>query len=752
MEIRLLNDTDHPGRWGAERPHYIDAAETAAPEMPFDIRLLLRRYWILIAGLVSLGALLGFVSVVLKSPMYRAGLLLEVESVNEALLKNSLDGSSLQANDVNIQTEIAILKSGAFRQRGAERLRTETVPLNPPAGKDIFSRLRERFRPATRDPLLNAKQGLDLAMGTFDARPMAKTRLIELSCESSGPDVAAQFLNSMAAEFMEDASREHSQTAQKTTEWLTGQMEETKSNLQDAEDRLRRFVQASGNLFAGQEGTTLADVELAQAKSKLADIRSQRIAAQARYEFSLNHPSESMTEVQSDTVVHGYQQQISQLMEQRAALLVTFTPKNEKVQRIDAELAQLHNALEQQIAADVKKIRDDYEAAVKEEQQRADYWASKSQKVSAEASKASEYTELKRQVETYRQNYQALQMQLSQAGLSNSAPMKHIRIVEASTPPAAPYEPMPVLNISLGTMLGMALAGAVVFLKERTDHSIRAPGITRSHLSVPELGVIPKLDTDTPRPVLPAAGETELEAAGLQRGIAAWTNWKIAPPFVTESFRGVLASILRAQPNGWAHSALLVTSPGPGEGKTTVVQNLGIALAETGRKIILVDGDFRRPHLHKRFRVPNEWGLIDLLTEAQRRDSDAGALGLSTAIPGLYIMPNRSTDNHVARALYSPRLRAVFQKLRENYDLVLVDAPPFLHLADARIVAPITDAAVLVLRSGVTTKATATETIRRMREDGLHLLGTVLTAWDASSSYLRQHYYYYDYAHDDPRG
>ena len=227
------------------------------------------------------------------------------------------------------------------------------------------------------------------------------------------------------------------------------------------------------------------------------------------------------------------------------------------------------------------------------------------------------------------------------------------------------------------------------------------------------------------------------------------TKWKQAPPFVTESFRGALASILRAQPNGWAHGALLVTSPGPGEGKTTVVQNLGIALAETGRKIILVDGDFRRPHLHKRFHLPNDWGLIDLLTESPRREPDAGMLGMSAGIPGLFVLPNRPTDNQVARALYSPRLRSIFQKLRENYDIILVDAPPFLHLADARIVAPLTDAAVLVLRSGVTSKANATETLRRMREDGLFLLGTILTAWDASSAYLRQHYYYYDYAHED---
>jgi len=748
MEIRLLNDMERSPRWPPERPSYVEEGAASPAGMPIDILLLIRRYWLLLVVFMFVGGTLGFISVVLASPMYRAGLLVEVQSVNEALVKNSLDGMSLEANDVNIETQISILKSGAFRQRGADRVRAEAVPLVPP-GHGIFSRLRERFRHTASDPVENAKRGLDIAVGTFDARPVNKTRLIELSCESSSPDIAAQFLNNMAAEFAADASREHANSSQKTTEWITGQMEETKSNLEQAEERLRRFVQSSGNLFAGQEGTTLEDVELAQARTKLAEVRSQRIAAQTRYEFSLSHPAESLAEVQNDPVVRGFQNQINQAMQQRASLLVTFTPKNEKVQHVDAELAQLHKDLDRQIASDVKKIHDDYEGAVKEEQRRSEYQNSRSQRVGAEASKASEYAELKRQVETLRQNLQALQAQMTQAGLSNSVPMNRIRVVEASTPPGAPYTPRPILNISFGTMLGMALAGALVFLKERTDHSIRTPGSARTFLNVPELGVIPNLSAE-PKAVL-GAGMIEGAITPLENDLAttALTKWKQAPPFVTESFRGALASILRAQPNGWAHGALLVTSPGPGEGKTTVVQNLGIALAETGRKIILVDGDFRRPHLHKRFHLPNDWGLIDLLTESPRREPDAGTLGMSAGIPGLFVLPNRPTDNQVARALYSPRLRSIFQKLRENYDIILVDAPPFLHLADARIVAPLTDAAVLVLRSGVTSKAHATETLRRMREDGLYLLGTILTAWDASSTYLRQHYYYYDYAHED---
>jgi len=749
MDIRLVNDMDHSMPRGIERPAYAFAESEASPQGPaVDVGLLIRKYWILLGVLLILGGVGGVVSVVFSSPMYQAHLLLEVKSVNESWIKNSLDSVSLEANDVNIQTQINILRGGTFLRRGAERVRSEVVPLAP-MGRGIFGRLRERLRPATRDPIENARIGMELAMASFDARPINRTRLIELSCESTSPEIAAHFLNAMAAEFVEDTSQAHSQSTQKTSEWLSGQIDDTKAKLQDAQQRLRGFVQSSGNLFAGQEGATLADLELTQAKNKLAEIQSQRIAAQTRYELSLKVAPESLAEVQSDVTLQADQAKIAGLKQQRAALLVTFTPKHEKVQLIDAQLAQLEQAYQQHLNAILKKMRDDYEAAKREEQHRAEYYAATSQRVGAEAGKASQYADLKKEVETLQQTYQALLAQSNQVGLSNSVPIIPMRIVEPSVPPGAPYKPKPMLNMAFGLIVGLALCGGIVFLKERTDRSIRLPGSARSFLNVPELGVIPSLYlADKARPLLEAGSPSS--AGGTEDKVPALATWKNSPAFVTESFRGTLASILRAQPNGRMHSVLLVTSPGPGEGKTTVVQNLGIALAETGRKVLLVDGDFRRPHLHKRFHLSNEHSLIDLLSEEMPLPNyDPKYLCQDTGIRGLYVLPNRPTDNHVAKALYSPRLRGVFQQARQSYDMVIVDAPPFLHLADARIMAPLVDAAVLVLRSGATSREHAMEALRRMREDGLLLLGTILTAWDASSAYLRRHYYYYDYADDD---
>ena len=195
---------------------------------------LLRKYWLLLAALLLLGAGAGFISVVLSPEMYRGRLLMEVQNSSGNLPRvgggASDGGGSTADNEVTIQTQISIMHGGSFLKKGAERMQSETVPLAP-TGRDIFSRLRQRIHPATQDPLEAARVGLSVAMTTFDARPVIRTRLIELSCESTSPDVAAQYLNSMAAEFSDDSSRSRMQTAQRTSEWLAAQIEETKTCL-----------------------------------------------------------------------------------------------------------------------------------------------------------------------------------------------------------------------------------------------------------------------------------------------------------------------------------------------------------------------------------------------------------------------------------------------------------------------------------------------------------------------------------------
>jgi succinoglycan biosynthesis transport protein ExoP len=265
----------------------------AAPA--FDVLGAARRYWLLLLSFLILGAAAGFASIVLSSPRYKTLLLMEVQNPTSALQPGGQIQTSAETSEVDIQTQVNILHSESFLRRGAERMQSETVPVAP-TGRDIFSRLRQRIHPVTQDPVEAGRTGLIVAVKTFEARPVTRTRLIELSCESTSPESAAQFLNAMAQEFVEDTSHSRIQTAAKTSEWLAAQIEETKSRVQDAEEKLRDFVQASGNVFAGQDAT-LDDTKLAQIKGELAKIQSERIARQTRFELTEHNPPESLAEV-----------------------------------------------------------------------------------------------------------------------------------------------------------------------------------------------------------------------------------------------------------------------------------------------------------------------------------------------------------------------------------------------------------------------------------------------------------------------
>jgi len=731
----------------AHQPYVMANPGAEETESKFNPGQLLRRYWLLLAALMIVGAIIGFVSVVLSAPRYRSRMLLEVENSSGNLIKGAADSANDANSEVNIQTQISILTSGSFRKKGADRMQSDSVPLAP-TGRDVFSRLRQRIHPATQDPLEAFRTGIQSAMGSFDARSVIRTRLIELTCESTSPEVASQFLNSMASEFSDDGSRSRMLTAQKTSEWLAAQIEETKAKVQEAEEHLRDFVQASGNVFAGPgQEVTLEDTRLLQLKADLVRIQSERIARQARYELTQKNPPESLAEVLDNGVLRGYQAKLEALKTEKAALETIYTSKHEKVRKVDAQIASVEKVYETERNSVVQRIKNDYDASLRQEKLLTANYTGQSQRVGSEAGKTAQYNSLKREVELQRAMYQGLLVQQNEANMSSSVPVNPIRVVEAANPPEFPYAPRPILNISFGTMFGLALAGGLVFLRERLDRSIKSPGASRRLFNAPELGVIPNLGQNG-NGVAKANWRVAAKARALngthEDPATALATWQSGPAFIAESFRGTLASILRNQATGKTQKIIMITSPGPAEGKTTVVQNLGIALAETGRRVLLVDADFRRPHLHREFSLPNEWGLIDLLLEDQPLgEYPPERLGSFTGLPGLSILPNRVTQNNVSKALYSPRLRTILETLTKRYDMVLVDAPPLLSVADARIIAPLTDALILVLRAGVTNRESAMEAYQRIQEDGLTLLGTVLTDYNLSGDRKRQ--YYYDY-------
>jgi succinoglycan biosynthesis transport protein ExoP len=333
---------------------------------------------------------------------------------------------------------------------------------------------------------------------------------------------------------------------------------------------------------------------------------------------------------------------------------------------------------------------------------------------------------LRSQVDADRRFYAVAAERANEAALASSIPQSNIRLVSPAQPAARPFEPNVPLNFAIGIFGGLVLAAGWVLLREQTNSALRAPGEAGIYLPVPELGAIPEADQNlrlgrfrNPE------GAPAVERAALEQRFSR----------VSEAFRATLASILAAGAGTDPAHVLVATSAQPMEGKTTVLSNLGIALAEISNRVLLVDGDMRRPRLHKIFDQPNSWGLSDVLREKNAiEELPVEALVKKTGVPHLYLLPSGASADNVFSLLYSGRLERLLPRFRQEFDYVLIDAPPCLEFADARIMARYAERLLLVIRADYTGRQMVQAAVRTLLLDGISVMGVILNRWDPACS------------------
>jgi polysaccharide biosynthesis transport protein len=316
-----------------------------------------------------------------------------------------------------------------------------------------------------------------------------------------------------------------------------------------------------------------------------------------------------------------------------------------------------------------------------------------------------------------------------------------VRVVSPGTLPTSPYRPSLALNLSLGLLLGLTFSTCYILLRERNDASLRSPGQSVKHLNVPELAVIPSArmgNSDRiPLTLRNLSGVTALADGKntLTGGNSALVDkdmvqWCQDETMMADAYRSAITSILLSRVNGVSPRVILVTSPRPKAGKTTTVANLGISLAEIGRRVLLIDGDLRRPRLGKLFGLQFATGLSDALI-----DGGSGAITLESVIrtspvPGLSVLPGGSEPANISKLLHSTYLDSLIETARSEYDFVLIDSPPMMGMADARLLSRNADGVILISRAGETSPEQLGEARERLADDGTPVIGTILNGCD----------------------
>jgi capsular exopolysaccharide synthesis family protein len=692
----------------------------------------IRRYKFVVLAFVLVGAIGALLLSFLQTPMFRAHTSLEVEDLNENFqnLKDA-DPTAAQAPAAEsyFQTQVKILQSREMIDLVIDKL---NLMQRMAPHKHFWSAWIHRN--SGPDPALQRQQVVDAVQKSLTVQAWGEARTAEIFYDSADPRLASDVANTLVQTFIDESREIRWNSTQNTAEWLTAHLRELSKNLESSENRLQEFARSTGIILSSERQDVaehnVSEDRLKQIQEELSRAQADRTQKQAEYETIKSTPIESLSPTLNNPALQNYLVKMADLKSQLANLSATYTPEHYKVRQVQAQIADLQKAIDTERAGILRHTRDDYQAAQKREDMLAAAYSQQAKSVSDMAGKTIQYENLQHEVSTNRELYDALLLRIKQAGLAAAMRSSNVVVVDKAQPPVLPYRPNFPMNTALGLLTGLFVGVGFVLVRDRFNRNIEAPGISQAYLRLPELGVIPAAKLASHRFAwFPPSTKVPLRLKARGQNGTSQEHATLA-----EAYRATLTSILLPTVNGEGPRVLVLTSPDPGAGKTTVTSNLGMATAEIGRRVLLVDADLRRPRLHRLFEIPNSFGLTDILRiTTPLEEIPVSQLVRQTKIPGLCLVPSGPTTDGLSSLLYSPRLTEFLQRVAKEFDLVLIDAPPMLHFADARVLGRHSDGVILVLRSGQTKRDAAMLARQRFDEDGTCVLGTILNSWDLKS-------------------
>jgi len=300
----------------------------------------------------------------------------------------------------------------------------------------------------------------------------------------------------------------------------------------------------------------------------------------------------------------------------------------------------------------------------------------------------------------------------------------NIHVINSAEVPLRPYKPNVKLNLVLAGLVGIFGGIGLAFFLDYLDNSIRGPQDIEDYMNLPLLGTVCRMKPGKKHnPALIGSNDIKSPAG--------------------EAFRTLRTNVTFCVPES-QRKVIVVTSAVPGEGKTTIVCNLAAAFAQLDRRVLLVDGDMRRPMVHCVFGLggTDQRGLSALLVEACKEEEAI----METDVPNLCVVPCGTVPPNQSELLSSARMGELLKGWRDEFDMVFLDSPPITSVADPIILAGLADGAIIVVRSGETPKGVAMSAVKHVAGLGIRPLGAILNGADFGKG---RYYYYqrYDYYH-----
>ena len=385
-----------------------------------------------------------------------------------------------------------------------------------------------------------------------------------------------------------------------------------------------------------------------------------------------------------------------------------------------AEVETAERRLEAEIQKVVEAEQTEFQAAEAEERSLVAALETQTREALALDRRGIEYGVLRRDAESNRQIYDSLLQRTKETGISGELTTNNIRVVDVAERPRTPVSPRRGLNLLLALVGGSMFGVGIAFFFEYFDNRLKTPDEVEAQLGLPSLGLIPALRKFKAEPLV-------------SNGV---------PPQFAEAFRALRTNLLFSNFDEGMRT-IAVTSTGPGEGKSIVASNIAIGLAQTGERILLIDGDMRRPRVHDLFDQQQDPGLSNLLV-GNAKVQDAVR---KSRVENLWTLCSGRIPPNPSELLGSKRFTAFLDSLHDHFDWVLIDCPPVMAVTDATVVAHASSAVLFVIGAEMTSKHAAKTALTHLDAVGARYVGTVLNRVDLQrNGYYYSQYYKREYA------
>ena len=726
------------------------------PNLLLDYVRTLSRFRVVIAMCAVTGILASFLLNLTTLPVYRARTSLDIQSLNGDFMNmhtlSPTGGAESSSTEAYVQTQIKLLQSDTLLDRTVNRLQAEPHPQFIERD-DLISQLKRTLHLKGGQPLAYSDL-IDDAAKQVKVKPLGVTRLVEITCSSWNAAFSAKFRNTLTQEFKDEDLEARSTEATKTSEWLTRQVADVRLKAEESQKKLEAATGGNG-LVLSQESNSVGEDRLRQMQAELVKAQADRMEKEAQAGVASSATPTSLPSVLDNPAYRQLQQQLATLETRVAEIVPPLTEENPKVIHLRSQIKEVQAEMATERNTSTKRMGNEYSAAQHREALLKTAYDAQLQSVSSELGQASKVNLLRREVESEQQLYQTLLSRAKEAGFASAMQATTVRIVDTARAPRFPVSPQRIPSAGVGLLLGSAFGIGLAFFKDRNADVFRMPGDAPRYLNVQELGVIPTADTGQRRSVshsISAARsllrdpEPELDDNPHENALSL-ARWQDNFSIVAEAYRSATFSILLAEATTRRARVYIISSPNAGEGKTTVTSNLGVALSQSKRRVLLVDGDLRKPGLHGALHMPNQFGLRNILRhEIDIETTPIADFCKPTSVRNLSLLSSGTGSEEVVELLHSPLVGDLLARLSREFDMILIDTPPMLHMADARIFARQADGAILVLRAASTGREQAEDAQNLFEHDRVRLVGTILNRFDPTAEGRKGYYSsYYRY-------